>query len=116
MRHQCRHGTRHMRRVGADGEQVAPEAAVHLPVGQHGHELPLAQGVLRRKVWQQGDARACQRNFAQGLAVVGGQAAADVPATVNWAAMYKTLLGELVALSAQGAVVDSSAKLSQCSR
>ena len=28
------------------------------------------------------------------------QAAADVPATVNWAAMYKTLLGELVALSA----------------
>ncbi|SCW98746.1 hypothetical protein SAMN02799637_04916, partial [Ralstonia sp. UNCCL144] len=26
------------------------------------------------------------------------QAAADVPATVNWAAMYKTLLGELVAL------------------
>ena len=29
------------------------------------------------------------------------QAAADVPATVNWAAMYKTLLGELVALSAQ---------------
>ena len=32
------------------------------------------------------------------------QAAADVPATVNWAAMYKTLLGELVALSAQGAV------------
>ena len=33
----------------------------------------------------------------------GRQAAADVPATVNWAAMYKTLLGELVALSAQGA-------------
>ena len=24
------------------------------------------------------------------------QAAADVPATVNWAAMYKTLLGKLV--------------------
>nr|WIW81926.1 hypothetical protein [Salmonella sp.] len=36
------------------------------------------------------------------------QAAADVPATVNWAAMYKTLLGELVALSAQGAVPDTS--------
>ena len=35
------------------------------------------------------------------------QAAADVPATVNWAAMYKTLLGELVALSAQGAVPDA---------
>lgn len=34
-------------------------------------------------------------------------AAADVPATVNWAAMYKTLLGELVALSAQGAVPDA---------
>ncbi|MEI0787169.1 Tn3-like element IS1071 family transposase, partial [Pseudomonas aeruginosa] len=32
---------------------------------------------------------------------------ADVPATVNWAAMYKTLLGELVALSAQGAVPDA---------
>jgi TnpA family transposase len=29
------------------------------------------------------------------------------PATVNWAAMYKTLLGELVALSAQGAVPDA---------
>jgi hypothetical protein len=28
-------------------------------------------------------------------------------ATVNWAAMYKTLLGELVALSAQGAVPDA---------
>ncbi|MBP8088041.1 MAG: Tn3 family transposase, partial [Polaromonas sp.] len=35
------------------------------------------------------------------------QAAADVPATVNWAAMYKTLLGELEALSAKGAVPDS---------
>ena len=35
------------------------------------------------------------------------QAAADVPATVNWAALYKTLLGELVALSAQGAVPDA---------
>ena len=35
------------------------------------------------------------------------QAAADVPATVNWAAMYKTLIGELVALSAQGAVPDA---------
>src|SRR3546814_7042027 len=31
----------------------------------------------------------------------------DLPATVNWAAMYKTLLGELVALSAQGAVPDA---------
>ena len=29
------------------------------------------------------------------------------PATVNWAAMYKTLLGELEALSAKGAVPDS---------
>ena len=35
------------------------------------------------------------------------QAAAEVPATVNWAAMYKTLLAELVALSAQGAVPDA---------
>ena len=32
------------------------------------------------------------------------QAAALVPATVNWAAMYKTLLAELEALSAKGAV------------
>jgi hypothetical protein len=35
------------------------------------------------------------------------QAAADVPATVNWAAMYKTLLGELEALSAKVAVPDA---------
>ncbi|WP_395994552.1 Tn3-like element IS1071 family transposase (plasmid) [Enterobacter asburiae] len=35
------------------------------------------------------------------------QTAAEVPATVNWAAMYKTLLAELVALSAQGAVPDA---------
>ena len=35
------------------------------------------------------------------------QAAAEVPATVNWAAMYKTLLGELEALSAKGAVPDA---------
>ncbi|WP_371436359.1 Tn3 family transposase [Polaromonas sp.] len=35
------------------------------------------------------------------------QAAAEVPATVNWAAMYKTLLGELVALSAHGAVPEA---------
>jgi hypothetical protein len=34
------------------------------------------------------------------------QAAAEVPATVNWAAMYKTLLGELEALSAKSAVPD----------
>ncbi len=35
------------------------------------------------------------------------QAAAEVPATVNWAAMYKTLLAELEALSAKGAVPDA---------
>ena len=35
------------------------------------------------------------------------QAAAEVPVTVNWAAMYKTLLGELEALSAKGAVPDA---------
>ena len=35
------------------------------------------------------------------------QAAAEVPATVNWAAMYKTLLGDLVSLSAKGAVPDA---------
>jgi len=35
------------------------------------------------------------------------QAAAQVPATVNWAAMYKTLLAELEALSAKGAVPDT---------
>jgi len=35
------------------------------------------------------------------------QAAAEVPATVNWAAMYKTLLGELETLSAKGAVPDA---------
>jgi TnpA family transposase len=35
------------------------------------------------------------------------QAAAEVPATVNWAAMYKTLLGELEALSAKSAVPDA---------
>ncbi len=35
------------------------------------------------------------------------QAAAEVPASVNWAAMYKTLLADLVALSAKGAVPDA---------
>lgn len=35
------------------------------------------------------------------------QTAAGVPATVNWAAMYKTLLGELVVLSAQDAAPDA---------
>ena len=35
------------------------------------------------------------------------QAAAEVPASVNWAVMYKTLMGELEALSAKGAVPDS---------
>ncbi len=35
------------------------------------------------------------------------QAAAEIPASVNWAAMYKTLLGELEALSTQGAVPDA---------
>ena len=35
------------------------------------------------------------------------QAAAEVPATVNWAAMYKTLLGEVEALSANVAVPDA---------
>jgi len=35
------------------------------------------------------------------------QATAEVPATVNWSAMYKTLLAELVALSAAGAVPDA---------
>ena len=35
------------------------------------------------------------------------QAAAEVPATVNWAAMYKALLGELETLSAKGAVPDA---------
>ena len=35
------------------------------------------------------------------------QAAAELPASVNWAVMYKTLLGELEALSAKGAVPDS---------
>jgi TnpA family transposase len=35
------------------------------------------------------------------------QAAAQVPATVNWAVMYKTLLAELEALSAKGAVPDA---------
>ena len=41
-----------------------------------------------------------------GSPICGVRTAADVPATVNWAAMCKTLLGELVALSAQGAVPD----------
>ena len=36
------------------------------------------------------------------------QAEAQVPATVNWAAMYKTLLNELEALSAKGAVPDAA--------
>ena len=35
------------------------------------------------------------------------QAAGQVPATVNWAAMYKALLGELEALSAKGAMPDT---------
>ena len=35
------------------------------------------------------------------------QAAANVPASVNWAEMYKTLLAELVALNAAGAVPDA---------
>ena len=35
------------------------------------------------------------------------QAAAEVPATANWAAMYKTLLGEVEALSANVAVPDA---------
>ncbi len=35
------------------------------------------------------------------------QAAAEVPASVNWAAMYKTLLADLVALSADGTVPDA---------
>lgn len=35
------------------------------------------------------------------------QAAAEVPATVNWAAMYKTLLGEVEALSTNVAVPDA---------
>ena len=35
------------------------------------------------------------------------QAAANVPGTVNWAALYKTLLAELVEFSAAGAVPDA---------
>lgn len=41
------------------------------------------------------------------IAVLWRQDAAELPATVNWAVIYKTLLGELEALSAKGAVPDA---------